>query len=141
MNTNTITTQNCAAISRNFFAALVAFAFVCSAPAVSFAVYSNSSGQSTAAGGFSGPGPGFLTVEQAKSMSDDSYVALKGSLVQQTGGEKYLFKDATGTITVEIDNDVWQGQNVGPQDVVEIHGELDKDLFSSEIDVDRIVKQ
>ena len=47
----------------------------------------------------------------------------------------------TGTITVEIDNDVWQGQNIGPQDVVEIHGELDKDLFSAEIDVDRIVKQ
>ena len=141
MNTYTTTTQNSAVFSRTFLAALVAFAFVCSPPAFSLAAFSNSSGQKTAVGGFSGPGPGFLTVEQAKGMSDDSYVALKGSIVQQIGGEKYMFKDATGTITVEIDNDVWQGQNVGPQDVVEIHGELDKDLFSSEIDVDRIVRQ
>ncbi len=141
MNTNTTTTQSSAVFSRKFLAALLAFAFVCSAPAFSQAAFSNSSGQNTAVGGFSGPGPGLLTVEQAKGMSDDSYVAVKGSIVQQLGDEKYLFKDATGTITVEIDHDVWMGQNIGPQDVVEIHGELDKDLFSAEIDVDRIVKQ
>ena len=107
MNTNTTTTQSSAVFSRKFLAALLAFAFVCSAPAFSQAAFSNSSGQNTAVGGFSGPGPGLLTVEQAKGMSDDSYVAVKGSIVQQLGDEKYLFKDATGTITVEIDHDVW----------------------------------
>jgi len=43
-------------------------------------------------------------VGQAKGMSDDSDVALKGSIVQQIGKGGYLFKDATGTITVKIDN-------------------------------------
>lgn len=93
------------------------------------------------AGGFTGPGTSFVTVEQAKAMRDDSYIALKGSIVQQIGNEKYLFKDNTGTIHVEIDKKIWQGQNVGPNDVVEIYGELDKDWTAIEIDVDRLIKK
>lgn len=91
-------------------------------------------------GGFSGPGISATTVEQAKSMPDDARVVLRGNIVQHLGKDNYLFKDATGTIRVEIDNDKWGGQTVTPDDTVELHGEVDKDWNSVEIDVDRVVR-
>ena len=92
-------------------------------------------------GGFTGPGPAVITVKQALEMRDDANVILRGNIVQHLGGDKYLFKDATGTVKVEIDADEWGGQNVGPNDTVELHGEVDKDWNSVEIDVDRVIKQ
>lgn len=91
-------------------------------------------------GGFSGPGLSPSTVEQAKQMRDDAPVVLRGNIVQSLGKEMYLFRDATGSIRVEIDDDKWSGQTITPQDTVELHGEVDKDWNSVEIDVDRVVK-
>lgn len=96
--------------------------------------------QGASSGGYAGPGPDLVTVEQAKNMPDDAHVALKGHIIQSLGGKDYVFKDATGTITVEISGKRWQGQNIGPEDLVEIHGEVDKDWTSVEIDVKRIIK-
>ena len=73
------------------------------------------------------------------TLRDDSYALLRGNITQHLGKDKYLFKDATGYIHVEIDQDRWGGQTVTPQDIVEIHGEIDKDWNSVEIDVDRII--
>lgn len=97
-------------------------------------------GPARAAGGFTGPGPSVVTVEQAKSMSDDTNVTLRGYITQSLGDEKYLFKDDTGTITVEIDDDDWRGLQVGPTDLVEIQGEVDKEWTRTEIDVDRVIR-
>lgn len=94
-----------------------------------------------ASGGYSGPGPAVVTVEQAKGMGDDARVALRGHIIQSLGGEDYVFKDDTGTVTVEISNKRWQGQTVGPNDLVEIYGEVDKEWSTLEIDVKRIIKQ
>lgn len=91
-------------------------------------------------GGYSGPGPALVTVEQAKGMSDDAKVALKGNITQSLGGKHYAFKDATGTITVEISDKRWQGQNIGPNDLVEIQGEVDKGWSEVKIEVKRIIK-
>ena len=92
-------------------------------------------------GGYTGPGPAVSTVEQAKGMRDDTHVTLRGRIVQHLGGKHYLFRDDTGTINVEIENKRWQGQTVGPDDVVEIYGEVDKDWNELEIDVDRLIKK
>lgn len=94
-------------------------------------------------GGFTGPSAiNASTVEAAKNMSDDTHITLIGNIEQHLGGDKYLFKDKTGTIKVEIDHDKWNGQNVSPADKVEIRGEVDKGWTSVKIDVDevRIVK-
>ncbi len=98
------------------------------------------SGGYGAMGGYAGPGPDLVTVEQAKNLPDDARVALKGHIIQSLGGKDYVFKDATGTINVEISKKRWQGQNVGPEDLVEIHGEVDKEWSKVEIDVKRIIK-
>lgn len=91
-------------------------------------------------GGFTGPKAGVTTVAQTKQMRDDSKVTLRGNIVQHLGKDKYLFKDATGQVTIEIDNEDWRGVTVGPNDLVEIYGEVDKDWNSVEIDVDVVRK-
>lgn len=92
-------------------------------------------------GGYTGPkSTGVMTVAQAKQMRDDSKVTLRGTIVKQLGDEKYLFKDSTGEITIEIDDDDWNGLAVGANDQIEIYGEVDKDWNSVEIDVDSVRK-
>ena len=93
-------------------------------------------------GGFNGPSAGITTVAEALKAKDDSLVVLTGKIEKETGKEKYLFRDSTGAITVEIDNEDWKGQDVTPADTVVIHGEVDKEIMHApEIDVDKIVKQ
>ncbi len=79
-------------------------------------------------------------VRQVLEMKDDSYVTMQGHIIKQTGKEKYLFQDSTGSITVEIDDEDWNGTSVSPSDTVEITGEVDRNFFSSEVDADIIKK-
>lgn len=92
-------------------------------------------------GGFQGPGLPVSSVAEAEKMSDDTPVVLVGQIEKSLGDEKYLFKDKTGSIAVEIDNEDWNGLVVKPEDTVEIRGEVDKGFRSTEIDVDQIVKK
>jgi uncharacterized protein (TIGR00156 family) len=94
----------------------------------------------TQGGGFVGPGLETITVKEALTQGDDSYVNLKGQIVRHLGKDKYLFKDATGEIIIDIDNNKWNGLTITPSDVIEIKGEIDKDWTSLEIDVDYISK-
>jgi len=92
-----------------------------------------------AKGGFVG-NETIVTVSQAKEMRDDTNVIMKGKIVAQVKGDKYTFEDSTGSITVEIDDEDWQGQTVTPADSVKIYGEVDRGLTKTEIDVDTIQK-
>lgn len=93
-------------------------------------------------GGFNGPSSGITTVAEALKAKDDTLVVLTGKIEKETAKEKYLFRDSTGAIIVEIDKDDWNGQDVSPSDTVVIHGEVDKEIMHApEIDVDKIIKQ
>jgi len=91
-------------------------------------------------GGFTGPGLQVTTVKQAKTFRDDTPVVLQGRILRSLGNEKYMFSDNTGTIVVEIDDDLWRGISVSENDLVEIHGEVDKNFRTVEIDADSIRK-
>ncbi|MDR1490559.1 MAG: YgiW/YdeI family stress tolerance OB fold protein [Desulfovibrio sp.] len=91
-------------------------------------------------GGFTGPGPSVITVKEALGMRDDAIVTLRGNVVRHLGKDLYVFKDATGTVNVDIDDDIWRGQDVSPTDTVEITGEVDRDWSSLEIDVHNLRK-
>lgn len=93
---------------------------------------------SPAAGGFQGPGLAPSTVAEALKLNDDTPVVLVGQIEKSLGDEKYLFKDASGSVTIEIDSEDWKGLTATPQDTVIIQGEVDKDFFKTEIDVDSI---
>jgi uncharacterized protein (TIGR00156 family) len=91
-------------------------------------------------GGSRGPGPDVITVEQAKGMKDDSMVKLRGKVIRRFDAEHFEFQDETGTIEVEIENRRWRGQDVGPDDMLEIFGEVDWDDGSVEIEVKWLTK-
>ena len=91
-------------------------------------------------GGFTGPRLEVITVEQAKSLKDDTPVVMHGKIIESLGNEYYTFADETGSIRVEIDNDVWKGLFVSENDLVEIHGEIEKDWLRIKISVDSIKK-
>ena len=81
------------------------------------------------------------TVKQALTLKDDTPVQLKGYVVKATGDEKYQFSDQTGSITVDIDDDLWQGQPVSAKTPVTIIGEIDIDYKPTkrvEVDVDQV---
>lgn len=88
-----------------------------------------------ATGGFSGPKPAISSVEQAKTMNDESMVVLEGSLIKQVGHELYEFRDNSGTVNVDIDEQLWLGQKATPESKVHIEGKVDKEWGNIEIDV------
>ena len=107
---------------------------------VSIMAISSANAQLGPKGGFNGPSDTITTVEQALKMRDDTFVTLRGKIEQRVGKEDYLFRDSTGVITVEIDDDKWNGLVISPDDTVEIKGEVDKGWRSTEIDVSDITK-
>lgn len=114
-------------------------------PAGLFAAQGGFQGESSmtsgnAGGGFSAPGISVSSVSEILTMRDDAHVVMRGYILRHLGKDKYLFKDVTGTITVEIDHDKWSGMIVTQTDQVELYGEVDKDMFSTEVEVDNVVK-
>lgn len=98
----------------------------------------------TAAAQYTGPGARNLVAhtvaEVLRQPTDDRPVLLTGHLVQQTGDELYLFKDATGEITVEIDDDEFPAnQPIGAEQRVVIRGEVEaRRLRSPRIDAEKV---
>jgi len=90
-------------------------------------------------GGFKGPGIKTSTVQEAHKLNDDDKVSLKGKIEKSLGNEKYQFNDGTGIIVIEIDDDEWEGIIVTPENIIEITGEIDKNMMSAPtVDVESI---
>lgn len=89
-------------------------------------------------GGFKGPGPAVKTVQEVMQLKDDTPVTLKGRIIERLGDERYTFKDATGTIVVDIDDEDWKGLEVTPEMDIIIEGEVDKKRSRIEVDADSI---
>ncbi len=97
-------------------------------------------GPSASYGGFQGPTGGTEndTVAKALKAWDESPVMLTGNIVERLAGsdDKYMFRDATGQIIVDIDHELFWGKTVTPANTVRIAGEVDKEMFeATKIDV------
>lgn len=90
-------------------------------------------------GGFKGP-QNVVTVKEAKELKDDSWITVRGNIVKRLSDDNYLFQDPTGTLSVEIEEDDWKGQNVAPGDKVELQGELDKAFNDAQLEVKQVRK-
>ncbi|WP_339080831.1 NirD/YgiW/YdeI family stress tolerance protein [Pseudomonas sp. TMP9] len=90
--------------------------------------------------GYTGPGATaqVTTVAAALDAADDTPVVLQGQIVKRLQDELYEFKDASGTIHVEIDDEHWPAQAVSEKAMVKITGEVDRDLTSREVDVEHL---
>lgn len=88
-------------------------------------------------GGFSGSGPQRVTqAAQVRQAHDDTPCALEGFIIERVGKEKYIFQDASGRVTVEIDDHIFGGATVTPQTRVRLVGEVeDEDFAPNEVDV------
>ncbi|CDF86884.1 hypothetical protein PKB_5574 [Pseudomonas knackmussii B13] len=79
------------------------------------------------------------TVKAAKEAADDTPAVLEGTIIKRLHGEHYEFKDATGSMQVEIDHEDWpQGVDVSEKTKVRLTGEVDHERKGVEIDVDRV---
>lgn len=101
----------------------------------------NNNQEKISQGGFLGPSISKTTIKQAITLNDNIAVVIEGKIIQHLGKDKYLFRDSSGDITIEIDHDKWRGLTVEPNDTVIINGEIDKDWNSIEIDVESIIKK
>ena len=90
--------------------------------------------------GFRGPSVRHITVAEALNLRNDAPVILRGYIVRFLGNERYLFRDETGTITVEIERRVWGSLSIDENDLVEITGEIDREWNRIEVEVDTIRK-
>lgn len=92
-----------------------------------------------AAGQFVSDSTSVHTAAAVKTMKDNSWFTLEGHIVRQVREEKYVFRDHSGELEVEIDNDKWKGRKVDPNTRVRISGKVEKEwLRSMEVEVKRI---
>lgn len=90
---------------------------------------------------YTGPSAESVTAVEAQKLSDDTPVIMTGKIEKALGGEKYQFRDETGTVVIKIDDKDWRGVKVDETDTVEIRGEVDKDFMDFKISVDSISKK
>lgn len=114
---------------RSLFRSLFAGALVAFGAAAAFAEYTGP------VEGKASPKPLRTVSEIREHAKDDQTVVLTGVLAKKLGKEKYLFKDATGEISVEIDAEDFPAVKVDDKTRVEIAGEVDKSALRA-IEVD-----
>lgn len=70
---------------------------------------------------------------------DDQRVTLRGKIVRQVSGDKYIFSDGRREIRVDIDQKYLPQEPFGSDSMLVIKGEVEKDFLESpEIDVDSV---
>lgn len=65
-------------------------------------------------------------VSDIQNMDEDTMVYIQGYLTQNLGDEMYVFQDDSGTMTVEIDDDLMGSNAYSPNTLVWIAAEVDK---------------
>jgi len=95
----------------------------------------------TALAGYEGQGAiaPATTAAAASAAKDDTPVVLEGVLARQLQADTYEFKDDTGTINVEIDEEGFPaGKRITATTRLRLIGEVDRDWGQVEVDVKRL---
>ena len=82
------------------------------------------------------------TVKAAKQEADGNTVVLEGHISDRAhtvNPEEFWFQDDTGGIKIEINQNIWRGQEVNPQQKIRILGEVDHNDFNNSVEIE--VKQ
>lgn len=81
---------------------------------------------------FTGPGAGpasagrTSTAAQARDARLGTYLTLTGTIASRERENYFTFRDASGTIRVEIEDAIWKNRPVGPNDRVRLVAEVDQ---------------
>lgn len=61
---------------------------------------------------------------QLAQLSTGTWVTLQGNIIRQTGKKTWELRDRSGTVKLQIDDGVWQGQEVKPDNLISVNGTL-----------------
>lgn len=102
------------------YAALIAATPALSAPAT--AAYTGPQGENRA----------FTSVAEIREYPvNDGEAALTGHIIRKVGHETYLFQDASGTMRVEIDHDMFPAADIDEKTPVRIIGEIEAGMLDA----------
>ena len=77
-------------------------------------------------------------VSDVNAMPEDAMVYIQGYLINNLGNEMYTFQDNSGTITVEIDDDLLTADSATPNTLVWIAAEVNKDGNVTSLEAEEI---
>ncbi|MBR6355251.1 MAG: NirD/YgiW/YdeI family stress tolerance protein [Alphaproteobacteria bacterium] len=77
-------------------------------------------------------------VSDVSNMPDDTTVYIQGYLTQNLGNEMYMFQDNSGTITIEIDDDLLASNAAQPNTLVWIMAEVNQDGQVTSLEAEEI---
>ncbi|WP_151982260.1 NirD/YgiW/YdeI family stress tolerance protein [Acinetobacter guerrae] len=81
------------------------------------------------------------TVQQVAKIKDETGVTLTGQITKHIKSDHYEFKDNSGTISLEIDDDIWRTADLKVGDHVRLVGEVDTHRYKpTDIEVVKIEK-
>ena len=82
--------------------------------------------------------PRQMTVATAKHLKEDAKISLQGFITGHLRGEYYLFRDDSGEISIEIESNMLDRKQIGPNTGVRIHGEVEHESGFVYIEVYRL---
>lgn len=82
-----------------------------------------------------------VTVNQIAQLADETGVTLTGQITKHLRSDHYEFKDQSGTIGIEVDDDIWRKGGLKVGDHVRLLGEVDTHRYKpTDIEVIKIEK-
>ena len=70
--------------------------------------------------------------------ADEMEFIFQGNIVNQIDNDTYTFSDGVDSIMIDLDNSLFNGRNVSPNDTVLLYGEADYEEVGLYFDVDRL---
>lgn len=84
---------------------------------------------------------GATPIQEALLLDDEMRVTLQGRIIERLAKDRYLFRDHTGEMVIEIEGDEWYGIEVSPDNMILLQGEIERSRFGTTIvDVDFLLK-
>ena len=77
-------------------------------------------------------------ISAVQNMPDDSMVYIQGYITQNLGNEMYVFQDDTGSMNIEIDDELMAGNATSPTTVVWIAAEVNKEGDITSLEAEEI---
>lgn len=66
-----------------------------------------------------------VSIAQAKRLADETAVTVSGVIVKRVKGDHFKLKDSSGTIEIDVDDEVWKPLNLKAGDQVSVVGEVE----------------
>lgn len=77
-------------------------------------------------------------ISEVQNMPDDTMVYIQGYITQSLGDEMYVFQDDSGTMNIEIDDDLMANNTASPSTIVWIAAEVNKEGDITSLEAEEI---